>query len=56
MKTSKFADIQIISILKHAESRTSMAVLCHEHGMSNATFYKWRALRSRAIQVVWIHH
>lgn len=32
-----------MSILKQAESGTPVAALCREHGMSNATFYKWRA-------------
>ncbi|WP_392561517.1 IS3 family transposase [Orbus sturtevantii] len=43
MKTSKFTDSQIMSILKQAESGTPVTVLCREHGMSNATFYKWRS-------------
>ncbi len=43
MKTSKFTDSQIMSILKQAESGTPVAALCREHDMSNATFYKWRA-------------
>jgi putative transposase len=43
MKTSKFTDSQIMSILKQAESGTPVTTLCREHGMSNATFYKWRA-------------
>ena len=43
MKTSKFIDSQIMSILKQAESGTPVATLCREHGKSNATFYKWRA-------------
>lgn len=43
MKTSKFTDSQIMSILKQAESGTPIATFCREHGMSNATFYKWRA-------------
>ena len=38
MKTSKFTDSQIMSILKQAESGTPVATLCREHGMSNATF------------------
>ena len=42
MKTSKFTDSQIMSILKQAKSGIPVAVLCCEHGMSNATFYKWR--------------
>uniref|UniRef100_UPI00211F3E25 transposase n=1 Tax=unclassified Acinetobacter TaxID=196816 RepID=UPI00211F3E25 len=36
MKTSKFTDSQIMSILKQAESGTPVATLCREHGMSNA--------------------
>lgn len=43
MKTSRYTDNQIISILKQAESGTPVANLCREHGMSSATFYKWRA-------------
>ena len=43
MKTSKFTDSQIMSILQQAESGIPVAALCREHGMSNATFYKWRA-------------
>ena len=43
MEASKFTDSQIMSILKQAESGTSVATLCREHGMSNLTFYKWRA-------------
>ena len=33
-----------MSILKQAESGTSVATLCREHGMSNVTFYKWHAM------------
>lgn len=43
MKKSRFTDHQIISILKQAESGTPVPDLCREHGISNATFYKWRA-------------
>lgn len=43
MKTSRYSDSQILSILKQAESGTPVPVLCREHGMSNASFYKWRA-------------
>ncbi len=49
MKTSKFTDSQIMSILKQAESGTPVATLCREHGLSNATFYKWRANKIEAI-------
>ena len=43
MKTSKFTDSQIMAILKQAEAGAPVTELCREHGMSSATFYKWRA-------------
>ena len=43
MKTSRYSDSQILAILKQAESGTPVPALCREHGMSNASFYKWRA-------------
>ncbi len=43
MKKSKFSDSQILTILKQAESGTPVPQLCREHGISSATFYKWRA-------------
>ena len=43
MKTSRFTDSQIIAILKQAEAGSPIPEVCREHGMSTATFYKWRA-------------
>lgn len=43
MKKSRYTDSQIIAILKQAEAGTPVPELCREHGMSNASFYKWRA-------------
>ena len=43
MKKSKYSDSQILSILKQAEAGQAVPELCREHGMSSATFYKWRA-------------
>lgn len=43
MKQSLFSDSQIIAILKQAEAGTPAPDLCREHGISSATFYKWRA-------------
>ena len=43
MKTSRYSDSQILSILKQAENGIAVPELCREHGMSSATFYKWRA-------------
>jgi putative transposase len=43
MKKSRYSDSQIINILKQAEAGAKVPDLCREHGMSDATFYKWRA-------------
>ncbi|MNI91804.1 Transposase [compost metagenome] len=43
MKTSRFSDSQIITILKQAEAGSPVPELCREHGISSATFYTWRA-------------
>ena len=42
MKQSRFTDSQIIAILKQAEAETPVPEVCREHGISSATFYKWR--------------
>ena len=43
MKTNRYSDPLILSILRQAEGGVPVAELCREHGMSNASFYKWRA-------------
>jgi len=43
MKTSRYSDPQILSILRQADGGVPVADLCREHGMSTASFYKWRA-------------
>lgn len=43
MKNKRYSDAQIMGILKQAESGVPVSELCREHGMSNASFYKWRA-------------
>lgn len=43
MKRSRYSDSQILNILKQAENGVPVAELCREHGMSSATFYKWRS-------------
>ena len=43
MKTGLYSDAQIMGILKQAQSGVPISELCREHGMSNASFYKWRA-------------
>jgi putative transposase len=43
VKRSRFTDSQIMAVLKQAEAGTPVPDLCREHGVSTATFYKWRA-------------
>ena len=43
MKKSKYTDGQIMAILNEAEAGTPVPELCRQHGMSSASFYKWRA-------------
>lgn len=43
MKKSKYSDGQILSILKQEAAGIPVPDLCREHGMSSASFYKWRA-------------
>lgn len=39
----RFSDEQIICILKEHEAGVTAKELCRKHGMSDATFYKWKA-------------
>jgi putative transposase len=43
MKRSRFTEEQIIAILKEQEAGVPVAELCRKHGMSDATFYNWKA-------------
>ena len=43
MKKLRFTDSQILAISKEAEGGQPVPTLCREHGMSSASFYKWRA-------------
>ena len=43
MKNGRYSDAQIMAILKQAEGGVPVSELCREHGMSSASFYKWRA-------------
>lgn len=43
MKKSRFSEHEIISILQSHEKGVSTADLCREHGISQATFYKWKS-------------
>lgn len=43
MKRSRFTEEQIIGILREHEVGAKCADLCRKHGMSEATFYAWKA-------------
>ena len=43
MKRSRFSEEQIIGVLKEHQAGMSAVDLCRKHGISDATFYKWRS-------------
>jgi putative transposase len=43
MKKARFKEEQIIAILREHEAGTATAEVCRKHGISSATFYKWKA-------------
>jgi len=43
MKRSRFTEEQIIGVLKEHELGAKTSDLCRKHGISEATFYNWKA-------------
>jgi putative transposase len=43
VKKKRFSEEQIIAVLKEAESGAKVLDLCRKHGISDATFYNWKA-------------
>ena len=43
MRRSRFTEEQIIAILAEQERGMATAEVCRRHGVSSATFYKWKA-------------
>ena len=43
MKKARFTEQQIVGILKESEAGAKTADICRNHGVSPATFYKWKS-------------
>ena len=43
MKKSRFTDAKIMAVLRQGEGGMAVPELCRQHGISSATYFKWRA-------------
>jgi putative transposase len=43
MKRTRFTEEQIIGVLREHDAGAATADVCRKHGISSATFYKWKA-------------
>lgn len=43
MKRSRFSEAQVVAVLKEAEAGRPVAEVCRKHGISDATYYNWKA-------------
>ena len=54
MRKSRFTEAQIMDILRQVDGGLALADVCREHGISSATFYKWRVNTSPEMDKIFI--
>jgi len=43
VKARRYSEEQIIAVLKEAEAGAKVSDICRKYGMSDATYYNWKA-------------
>ena len=43
MKAKQYTEAQVIAVLKEGEAGAKVSDICRKYGMSDATYYNWKA-------------